>query len=177
LPGAVPVPLPVDDEEVPERDDPSPKARTSFDAWRGAVEAVRASSARHGKSLSFARLVSLEPGTITVAFPVDAGFHRATVFGNARAQIEQQISTALGRATRLVEDGSTAALAAAPKSIAEQEATDRSARAQSIEARVREHPAVQTVLRLFGGQLEHVQVLEAVGPVDDSTPPPPEDDG
>jgi hypothetical protein len=149
---------------------------TSADVWRRAVEAVRAVSVRFGKSLSFGRLVSAEPGLLKIAFPTDAGFHRATVFGSARPEIERLISTALGQATRLQEDTSTAALAAAPRSIAEQELSDRTARENSIDARIRLHPAVQNVLRLFGGQIEHVQVLEAVPAVAEETSVPVEDD-
>ena len=137
---------------------------------------MRAVSVRFGKSLSFGRLVSAAPGLLKVAFPIDAGFHRATVFGSARAEIEKHISTALGHATRLQEDTSNAALAAAPKSIAEQELSDRTAREQSIDARVRLHPAVQSVLRLFGGQVENIQVLEPLPAVVEETSPPPEDD-
>lgn len=166
--------------EPEEPDEPPPAVgvagNTSADLWRRAVEAVRAVSVRFGKSLSFGRLVSAEPGLLKIAFPTDAGFHRATVFGSARPEIERLISTALGQATRLQEDTSTAALAAAPKSIAEQELSDRTARENSIDARIRQHPAVQNVLRLFGGQVENVQVLDPLPAVAEETSPPPEDD-
>jgi hypothetical protein len=156
--------------------DAAPAQLTSHDIWRRAVEGVRATSIRFGKSLSFARLVSAEPGLLKIAFPNEAGFHRATVFGSGRPEIEKHISTALGQATRLQEDSSNASLAAAPKSIAEQELTDRTARENSIDARVRVHPAVQNILKYFGGQVEHVQVLDPLPPAGAETPPPPEDD-
>jgi hypothetical protein len=76
----------------------------------------------------------------------------------------------------LQEDTSNEALASAPRSIAEQELSDRTARENSIDARIRVHPAVQNVLRLFGGQVEHIQVLDAVPAVTEETPAPPEDD-
>lgn len=154
----------------------APAQRSSADVWRRAVEAVRAVSVRFGKSLSFGRLVAVEPGTLKIAFPPGAGFHRTTVFGSARPEIEKLISTALGQATRLQEDTSARALAAAPKSIAEQELSDRTARENSIDARIRVHPAVQNVLRLFGGQIENIQVLDALPPVVEESSPPPEDD-
>ena len=128
------------------------------------------------RALSFARLVSFEPGLLKIAFPPEAGFHRATVFGSARPEIEKHVSTALGLATRLQEDSSNASLAAAPKSIAEQELSDRTAREHSIDARVRVHPAVQNVLKYFGGHVEHVQVLDPLPPAGAETPAPPEDD-
>lgn len=153
-----------------------PATLTSHDVWRRAVEAVRSASTRFGKSLSFGRLVSSEPGLLKIAFPAEAGFHRATVFGSAKAEIEKLVSTALGHATRLQEDSSTASLAAAPKSIAEQELSDRTARENSIDARMRVHPAVQNVLRYFGGHVEHVQVLDPLPPAGAETTPVPEDD-
>ena len=160
--------------EEPEANVPS--QQTPHDLWRRAVDAVRVASVRFGKSLSFARLVSFEAGLLKIAFPNEAGFHRATVFGSARAEIEKHISTALGQQTRLQEDSSNASLAAAPKSIAEQELSDRTARENSIDARVRVHPAVRNVLKYFGGQVEHVQVLDPLPPAGAETPAPPEDD-
>ncbi len=163
-------------ECLPEEADAAPAQLTSHDIWRRAVEAVRAASIRFGKSLSFARLVSSEPGLLKIAFPNEAGFHRATVFGSARPEIEKHISTALGASTRLQEDSSNASLAAAPRSIAEQELSDRTAREHSIDARVRVHPAVQNVLKYFGGQVEHVQVLDPLPPAGAENPAPPEED-
>ncbi len=156
--------------------EPEPAQLTSHDVWRRAVEAVRAQSIRFGKSLSFARMVSFEPGLLKIAFPPEAGFHRATVFGSAKPEIEKQISVAIGHAMRLQEDSSNASLAAAPKSIAEQELSDRTAREHSIDARVRIHPAVQNVLKYFGGQVEHVQVLDPLPPAGAENPAPTEDD-
>lgn len=149
---------------------------TTLEVWRRAVDAVRTASPRFGKSLSFGRLVSSEPGLLKIAFPPEAGFHRATIFGTAKAEIEKQISLAIGAATRLQEDSSNAALAAAPKSIAEQELTDRTARERSIDARVRVHPAVQAVMKHLGGQIEHVQVLDALPAAGTEAPAPPDDD-
>lgn len=151
-------------------------APTSAELWRRAVDAVRAASPRFGKSLSFGRLVSAEAGLLKIAFPPEAGFHRATVFGSAKAEIEKTVSQAIGAATRLQEDSSTSALAAAPKSIAEQELTDRAARERSIDARVRVHPAVQNILKVFGGQVEHVQILDPVPAAGTEAPAPPDDD-
>ncbi len=165
-------------EAPPEPDteaDAAPAQLTSHDVWRKAVDAVRVTSIRFGKSLSFGRLVSYEPGLLKIAFPPEAGFHRATVFGSARPEIEKLVSTALNSATKIQEDSSTIALAAATKSIAEQELSDRTAREHSIDARIRIHPAVQNVLKYFGGQVEHVQVLEALPPAGAETAVPEDD--
>ncbi len=134
--------------------------QTPHDQFRRAVDALRGENARLGKSFSFARFVSLEPGLLKVAFPPDAGFHRATVFGSGKVTIEEALSRHFGRATKVQEDTSSGALSVAPKSIAEQEASARTAREQRIDSSVRTHPSVVNVLRILGGQLEHVHVLE-----------------
>jgi hypothetical protein len=123
---------------------------------------MRGASPRHGKSLSHARFLSMEPGTIKVAFPADAAFHRATVFGMSRHLIEETLTQHFGQLTRLLEDTSTSALQAAPVSIAEQEATQTAERHKGIDARVAHHPAIKSVLRILGGSVEHVRYLEPV---------------
>jgi hypothetical protein len=142
-------------------------------AWRAAVEAVRAASPRHGKSLAFGRLIRLTPGEVVIAFTPDADFHRSTVSGAGRAIIERILSETLGQPTRLVIDSAAASLA--PQSIAEVEATERARHERSVEARVRNHPALQSALRILGGEVEHVQVLERERPPASPDPAPPDD--
>ncbi|HZA50004.1 MAG TPA: hypothetical protein VE549_04635 [Myxococcaceae bacterium] len=146
------------------------KPTGTADAWRTAVEAVRAASPRHGKSLAFGRLVRLTPGEVVVAFTPDADFHRSAVSGAGRAIIEGILSEKLGQPTRLVIDSAAASLA--PQSIAEAEAKERANHERSVEARVRNHPALQSALRILGGEVEHVHVLEHERPAaPDPTPP------
>jgi hypothetical protein len=128
--------------------------------WRAAVNTVREASVRFASSLSYGKLVRLSPGEVALAFPREAGFHRATVTGSARAQIEKALSEHFGRPTRIVEESDAAAAGTPSFSLAEEEAKERADRERSIEANVREHPAVKTALRILGGQLEHVEVLE-----------------
>jgi hypothetical protein len=141
-------------------------ARTSspslLEQWKAAVEAVRVASPRHGKSLSHGRFVGMEPGTVRIAFPADAAFHRSTVFGMSRQLIEEELSKHFGRSTKVAEDNTTQALQAAAPSIAEEEAKQTAARHQEIDARVAHHPAIRNVLRILGGTVEHVQYLEPV---------------
>jgi hypothetical protein len=144
----------------------------SPEQWRAAVEAVRATSPRHGKSLAFGRLVRLAPGEVVIAFTPEADFHRSTVSGSGRATIEQILSSAFGRPTRLVIDNTGAPQA--PQSIAEVEAKERAAHERTTEARVRSHPAVQSAIKILGGEVEHVQVLERERPV--APEPEPGDD-
>jgi hypothetical protein len=136
------------------------------------VDAVRAASPRHGKSLAFGRLVRLAPGEVVIAFTGDADFHRSTVSGAGRATIERILSETWGRPTKLVIDSAAATLA--PQSIAEVEAKERAAHERTVEARVRNHPALQSALRILGGEVEHIQILERERPT--TTEPEPTDE-
>ncbi len=144
-----------------------------LDRWREAVESVRDGSPRHAKSLSFGRLVGLRPGEVVLAFPKDAAFHRATVTGSGRAAVEQSLGAYFGRPTRIVDEPSDAACAAAPPSFAELDSRARADREKGVEAKVRAHPAVRAALRVLGGEIEHVQVLERDRPAAEPDP----DDG
>jgi hypothetical protein len=166
--------------EVPRvQADPPPVAPSTLarppsvatETWRAAVEAVRAASPRHGKSLAFGRLVRFAPGEVVIAFSADPDFHRSTLSGAGRATIEQILSDTFGQPTKLVVDNAAASLA--PQSIAEVEAKERAAHERSVEARVRNHPALQSALRILGGEVEHVQVLEREPPA--ATEPPPDE--
>jgi hypothetical protein len=142
--------------------------------WRRAVEALRRVMPRHGKSLSYARFLGFAPDGVRIAFPPDAAFHRSQVLGTSRFGIEAELTKALGRPGKLLEEADAKAFRAAPKSIAEVEANDRAAREKQIEARVRNHPAVRAVLRHLGGSIEHIQFLE---PVPKDAPAPDDADG
>lgn len=162
-----PPPLELEVQEPEPEPEPEPVVATKSQSgdeerWRRAVDAVRSASPRHGKSLSYARFLGFTAeGTIRIAFPQDAAFHRAQVVGLSRAMIEGELAKSLGRTMRLVEDTNAAALQTAPKSIAEVEASDRNNRERDIEIKVKAHPALQNVLKHLGGTLEHITYLEA----------------
>lgn len=147
---------------------------SEHDRWRRAVDAVRAALPRHGKSLSYARFLGFAPDGVRIVFPTDAAFHRAQVVGMSRAMVEAELAKALGRPGKLLEESGAQAAEAAPKSIAEVEASDRATREKQIEARVRQHPAVRSVLRHLGGGIEHIQFLE---PAPKELPQAQSDDG
>jgi hypothetical protein len=140
----------------------SPTATSDVERWRRAVDALRESQPRHGKSLSYARFLGFTPEGVKLAFPADAAFHRSQIIGMSRSMVEGELSAALKRPIKVVEDTSAAAMQNAPKSIAEVEASDRSSREKSIDEKVRAHPALRSVLRHLGGALEHVAYLEPV---------------
>jgi hypothetical protein len=124
-----------------------------------AVNFVRTSSPRLGASLAFGRPVSLGSSELTLAFSKQSAFHRGIVGGSGRGQIEQMLSAHFGRAVRLrIEDAS--ANSAAPLSPAEREAQQKDARDRELAATVRANPAVQAALRLLGGEIEQMQLLE-----------------
>ena len=135
------------------------------------MESVRQISPRHGKSLSFARFLGFTPEGARIAFAADAAFHRSQVVGMSRSLVEGELSKALGRPLKLIEDSNPQAFQSAPRSIAEVEAADRATRERIIEAKVREHPGTRAVLRHLGGSIEHIQVLESA-PEPPAGPPP-----
>ncbi len=174
-PAAEPVePLPAD-----EPDDAPGRVETEHDRWARAVEAMRQASPRHGKSLSYARFLGFTPEGVRVAFAPEAAFHKAQVTGMSRAIVEAELTRALGRAMKLLDESNTTAYQAAPKSIAEVEASDRQMRETGIDRKVREHPAIRSILKHLGGAVEHISYLEpaaqprSVAPVggDDTTTP------
>ncbi len=145
-------------EVVPAAAPPVP-ALSAEAQWRAAVEAVRSASARHAASLAQGRLVALRPGEVVLAYRPESSFHRTTVTGQSgRAAVEKLLGQHFGRPTRIVLDD--AAAATAPKSLAEQDAEARAAHEVSTDQSVRGHPAIRAALRILGGELEHIQVLE-----------------
>ena len=161
---AKPMPMAAQVREVEKDDEPDAPPRgltmSEPERWKRAVDFVREVSPRHGKSLSFARFLGFAPEGIRVSFPQEAAFHKATILGPNRGLVEEALSKHLGRATRLVEETSAAAVTQAPRSIAEEEQSATSARKSVIEHKVREHAAVKNVMRLLGGSLENLSVLE-----------------
>jgi hypothetical protein len=124
------------------------------------VEAVKAASPRHGASLANGRLVFMRHGEVCVYYPPAAGFHKATVTAQSgRAAVERALSEHLRSPTRLILDEGPKG-ASAPISLAEEDAITRSAHEKHTDDTIRGHPALRATLRLLGGELEHVQVLE-----------------
>jgi hypothetical protein len=141
--------------------------------WRVVVDNVRNVAPRHGASLAFARLLWIRQGEIAVGFTPAHGFHKTTVLSAVgKAAIEKCFLEHFGRPTVLKVEALPEASAASSEgsggpapalagpSIAEQEQADRRRHEQETEAIVRNHPAVRATLKLLGGEIEHVQVLE-----------------
>ena len=136
----------------------------SAERWRLAIDAVRGQSARHGASLAFGRVVSVKPGEVTLYFPPEQGFHRTTVSApSGRAIVERALSEHYRQPTRLVFS-ETAPAGAPMVSVAEADAKDRVAREKSAEGQMRSHPSVRAVLKILGGEIEHIRVIEKERP-------------
>jgi hypothetical protein len=139
------------------RDDPT---RPLLDRWRAALDTVAAESPRHAASLRNARLLSLREGEVAIAFRSDGGFHRTTVTGQSgRPVVERLLSVHFGRPTRLVVD-ETPGAATGGKTLAEVDTEARAEHERATGQSVRTHPAILATLRILGGELEHIQVLE-----------------
>lgn len=139
------------------RDDPT---RATSERWRAAVDAVRDISSRHAASLAHARVLWLRPGDVTVGFIASAEFHRIQLSGAGKALVEEALSRHFARPTKLNVESRPGAADGAPPSLAEQDAAERAARDRGADQKVRSHPAVASILRLLGGEIEHVQPLE-----------------
>lgn len=152
-------------ECLPETAPPAPRGRDDatrplLERWRAALDTVAAESPRHSSSLKNGRLLSLREGEVAIAFRPDAGFHRTTVTGQSgRAAVERLLSVHFGRPTRLVVD-ETPGAASGGKTLAELDAEARAEHERATGQSVRNHPAILATLRILGGELEHIQVLE-----------------
>ena len=134
--------------------------RPLLERWRAALDTVAAESPRHSSSLKNGRLLSLREGEVAIAFRPDAGFHRTTVTGQSgRPVVERLLSVHFGRPTRLVVD-ETPGAASGGKTLAELDTEARAEHERATGQSVRNHPAILATLRILGGELEHIQVLE-----------------
>lgn len=138
-------------------------SRSTAERWRAAVESVKAQSPRHGMALANGRLMWLRTGEIGLAFRPQEGFHRIQLTSPAgRATLDKALAEHFGRPMKLVLEDAPAD--GGPKSLAEEDAQSRAAHEKSTEGKVRGHPAVRSVLKFLGGEIEHIQVYEPERP-------------
>jgi hypothetical protein len=154
-PEAAPAPAPV---VTGGRDNPN---LPLIERWRAAVESVKAAAPRHGAALANGRLVSMRAGEIVLGFLPAAGFHRTAVTSpGGKTTIDKALAEHFGRAVKLTVQEVSADDTRTGLSLAEQDAQSRAAHEKSTEGKVRSHPAVRAVLKLLGGEIEHIQVYE-----------------
>lgn len=127
------------------------------DRWKAAIDAVAAKRARVAASLAHGRLLRLVPGEAAITFAPEAGFHRTQV-QRARPDIEAALAAHFGGAVRLVVEESAAASAA--PSPAEEAASAEAERLAKRTRHAREQPAVLAAVRVLGGSVEDVRILD-----------------
>jgi hypothetical protein len=173
LPDAAP-PEPEPEPEVPMaqaprsgRDNPS---RSTAERWRAAVDSVKGASVRHGAALAHGRLLWLRTGEIGLGYRPQEGFHRLQLTSaTGKAIVDKALAEHFGRPMKLVFEETAGDVAT--QSIAEEEASSRAAHEKSTEGKVRSHPAIRSVLKLLGGEVEHIQIYEPERPAVAAPPP------
>ena len=159
------------------RDNPN---RSLPERWRAAVESVKATSVRHGTALANGRLQSMKAGEIILGFPPSAAFHKAAVTAAAgKATVDAALAAHFGRPVKLtIQDvAQTQEAHGLGLSISEQDSHSRATHEKSTEGKVRSHASVRAILKMLGGEIEHIQVYEPERPaaVLTDVPTTPED--
>ncbi|MBU8899539.1 DNA polymerase III subunit gamma/tau [Corallococcus sp. M34] len=169
----IPAPEPEAPEPEPDPVAPAPRVGNGRDnpnlslpeRWRAAVETVKSSSPRHGAALANGRMLSMRAGEIILGFAPQAGFHKnAVTSASGKSTVDAALADHFGRPVKLTIQDIAAEPNGGSLSIAEQDAQSRAAHEKSTEGKVRNHPSVRAVLRMLGGEIEHIQVLEAARP-------------
>lgn len=149
------------------RDNPS---RSTAERWRAAVDSVKSASVRHGAALSHGRLLWLRTGEIGLGYRPQEGFHRLQLTSSTgKGIVDKALAEHFGRPMKLVFEETAGDVAT--QSIAEEEAHSRAAHEKSTEGKVRSHPAIRSVLKLLGGEVEHIQIYEPERPAVAAPPP------
>lgn len=110
--------------------------------------------------MAYGRLVELSSTEVVLSFSREAAFHKSTVAGVARPQIEKLASERLGRPVRIRLIDAAATGKPAALSPAEEEAKEKADRDRQVEALVRAHPAVTAALEILGGEIEHIEIVQ-----------------
>ncbi|MHB8416864.1 MAG: DNA polymerase III subunit gamma/tau [Myxococcales bacterium] len=137
-------------------DDPS---LAPLDRLAALVETALARSPRIGTALKNGRLKELRPGELTLCYPT--GDFRAALLAAERTAVESLLAAHFGAATRLtLREGDDET---AETSIAEREARGTAARTEQVKSAALQSDAVKEALRVLGGQVEEIRVLDPAG--------------
>ncbi|CAM3924695.1 DNA polymerase III subunit gamma/tau [Corallococcus soli] len=131
------------------------------------MDSVKSTSVRHGTALANGRLLSMKAGEIILGFPPSAAFHKAAVTAAAgKATVDAALASHFGRPVKLtIQDVAQAQEAhGLGMSISEQDSHSRATHEKSTEGKVRGHPSVRAILKMLGGEIEHIQVYEPERP-------------
>lgn len=109
-------------------------------------------------ALAHGRVLALGGGRVRLGFSATDGMFRRQV-ERAQKDAEAAISKVLGTPTGLALETVSVGEAPAP-SLAEEETERSRAREDDIRRESREHPAVLAAMRLLGGVVEEIRVLD-----------------
>jgi hypothetical protein len=170
---AAPEPEPPEPEPPPamapvatSRDNPN---RPLPERWRAAVETVKAASVRHGTALANGRLQSMRAGEIVLGYPPSAAFHKAAVAAPVgKATVDAALASHFGKAVKLTITDVPQTQDALPGgmglSLSEVDTQTRNTHEKTTEGKVRSHASVRAILKMLGGEIEHIQVYEPERP-------------
>ena len=138
-----------------------PADRDLHTIWRAVVAELKTQKKEMlASGLAHGRLLGIAGGKVRLAFaPQDGMFRRQTE--RSLKDAEAAIAKVLGRAAGLVvETLGAAAIAEAAPSIAEEDTERTREREETAKRETREHPNVLAAMRLLGGAIEFVKILE-----------------
>jgi hypothetical protein len=132
---------------------PASGSETVAETWRRVMAAFEAKGPRLASLLAHAEVVSLSSSELKLSFE---GKRDVELAEKARADIEQGVSTTLGRALKVtitVGASSAAALRSEVGTEADAASVDR----QNREAEARQHPVIRRTQDLFGAALKEIK--------------------
>lgn len=158
-----PGPPPVEQPPAAVASEPEPEApdldlHATWKAVVGELKALKKEMLASG--LAHGRVLSIVEGKVRLGFtPADGMFRRQTE--RSLKEAEAAIAKVLGRPAGLVlETLDAATVAEVAPSIAEEETERTRAREQTANRETREHPNVLAAMRVLGGTIEFIKVLE-----------------
>jgi len=127
--------------------------------WRAVVAELKVQKRDMlGSALAHGRVLSMAGDRVRLGYAETDGMYRKQVERSQR-DAEAALSKVLGRPMGIVLE--TVRLQEAPaQSIAEEDNERTRARDERIRRSGREHPSVLAAMKLFGGVVEHIKVLE-----------------
>ncbi len=142
--------------------------------WKAVVSELKSQRKEMlASGLAHGRLLGIEGGKVRLGFaPAHGMFRRQTE--RSLKEAEAAIAKVLGRPAGLVVETLDAAhVAEAAPSIAEEETERTREREETVKKETREHPNVLAAMRLLGGTIEYIRVLEETQ--DEAFAPPPDE--
>ncbi|HEY3450117.1 MAG TPA: hypothetical protein VGK67_27435 [Myxococcales bacterium] len=158
-------------EQPAQREPPRPPALTAAEeeapdldlhtTWKAVVAELKAQKKEMlASGLAHGRLLGIAEGRVRLGFAPQDGMFRRQVERSLK-EAEAAIAKVLGRSAGLVVETIDAAhVAEAAPSIAEEETERTRAREETAKKETREHPHVLAAMRLLGGTIEYIRVLE-----------------